>query len=216
MSSTALQLVNKVLRFTGSYKQLTAIAGSVGGIGERIVEMLNLVIGDVESRTNWAALRSDSTGTGDGSTTIFEFVGADDVREDGPVSVTVGRNALQEMTVEQLDAVKATQAVTGQSKFFTRGLSATGNAQIEIYPAPAVGDAITMSAYKRATRLDATLPNGTTEFDDELLVAGAVMHMDAYEGQNRGYAQIYASLVDRRLLSNYAGMKVVTTVDSYK
>ena len=62
-SSTTLELANKVLRGTGDADQLTTISGSVGGIGERIVEFLNLTIGDVEKAVNWPFLRVSAQGS---------------------------------------------------------------------------------------------------------------------------------------------------------
>lgn len=219
MSSTALDLVNKVLRTTGDYKQLAAISGSPAGIGERVVEFLNMTIEELESMANWPILQILSQGTADGLTDVYEFSDvATSVRADGPVSLWIaGHKSLEEVSHVQFDAMLASASLSGQRpEYFRRSATTAGEAQFQIYPIPAAGDIVNLTAFKKAARLDAAVPTGTTEFDDVVLVYGALMHMDAYDQQNRGYAQMFRNLVDQRLVHMYSNQSHVTSVDSYQ
>lgn len=215
-SSTALSLVNSVLRMTGSFKQLSTISGSVGGIGERIIEMFNITIAEIETKANWPELRVNVQGTANGTDGIFLFSGSEVVKADGPVSVWIATEGrMEEVTPSQFDEIVATTALVGNSKVFQRGSSPTGVAQVQIYPIPSNGELINMSTYKRATRLDATAPTGTTEFDDELLVMGASMHMDLYDRIDRGYAGRFKNMLDDKFMSYYSNNAIRVEIDKY-
>jgi len=216
-SSTALTLVNRVLRLTNSNKQLAAITGSTGGVGERIIAFLNLVISDVEKKTNWPFLRVNAQGTGDGVNDIYEYTpsGSEVVEVGGPVSVWIaGKRRLDELTPEQFDRMTAEEANSGQSLYFQRGVSAAGNFQVQIFPTPANGDIINISAFQKGTRLTETTTS-TTEFPDDIFVYVALMHMDAYEGQTRGYAQLYADHLANSIMENYGNRQLQVEIESY-
>jgi len=215
MGSSALTLVNEVLLLTGDYQQLTTIAGNPGNIGERIVGFMNLAISDIERKANWSELRVNSTGTGDGVNNVFDFSGTSDVRADSVVSAWItGLRQIGEVTPEQYDIIIASQKLTGQPQIFQRGSSSTGKLEIKIFPAPAVGDVINVSAYKRATRFTTT-DTSTTELDDDLIKYGALMHMDAYDDMNRGYAELYKDALNSALAKLYSNSNYTTMVESY-
>jgi len=214
MSDTLLNLVNRVIRTTGDSKEITTVTGSL--IGERITDFLNQVIGDVEQVANWPRLRLDATGIGNGVDDTFEFTGTQNVREDGPVSVWIETKGLmEELTPVQFD-IKLSEPVSGISAWFQRRVAASGLAEIQITPTPASGDVIHMSSYKRATRFDSTIDTGTTEFDDDVLVYGALMHMDAYDGLQRGYAALFKNHLDTKKLSVYSNISFAVQADSYQ
>lgn len=198
MSDTLLNLTNRALRETGDAKEVTTISGSL--IAERITSFLNQVLGDLEQAieakppnnpVRWPFLRVDSTGTGDGTNDTFDFTGSENVREDGPIDVwipTLGK--LHPLKASDFDAHLAL-GESGNPEYFQIRVASTGKAEIQIYPLPANGLVINMSAYKRASRFDSTVDSGTTEFDDDILMYGLLMHLDAYDGLDRGYASLF-------------------------
>jgi len=217
MSSDALTLTNRVLRLTGDLPQVTAIVGSVGGVAERIVEYLNLTIGDIERRRNWDILRVDASGLGNGVDTLFDFGGTEDVRSYGGISIWItGQGSLRERTPEQLNELKAAPApISGQPLYFTRKAGLTGKAQFEIFPAPSNGQVINMTAYRKAVRFDAAVATSTTEFDDDALVYGAMYHLDAFDGLNRGYAPIYNDIVLKMIEEATMNREIQAVPESY-
>jgi len=224
MSSDALTLTNRVLRLTGDLPQITgspkqaaAIIGSVGGVAERIVEYLNLTIGDIERRRNWDILRVDASGLGNGVDALFDFGGTEDVRSYGGISIWItGQGSLAERTPEQLNELKAAPApISGQPIYFTRKAGLTGKAQFEIFPVPSSGQMVNMTAYRKATRFDATVATSTTEFDDDALVYGAMYHLDAFDGLNRGYAPIYNDIVLKMIEEATMNREIQAVPESY-
>ena len=216
-SSTLLTLVNRVLATTGDASAVSTVSGSIGGIAERITEFLNLTIGAIENRTNWAALRVNASGTADGTTDVFDFSGTEDVRSGGAVSVWIAtKGIMQELTPEQFDTQVALQLNEGNSLFFQRGAGTAGQLQVQLYPTPANGDIINMSAYKKATRFDATVDTGTTELDDDVLVLGALMHLDSYDGLNRGYAALFQDQLNADVMANMSNRGTRVEVDGYQ
>ena len=215
MSSTALDLVNKVLLLTGDLTSITTIVGSTGNIGERIIGFMNLAISDIENRANWPVLRVNAKGAADGLTDVMTFSGTEKVGAESPVSVWIeGQKALTEVTAEQFDMIMAKTAVTGPPEVFQRGEDSTGNLQIQIYPKPAQGAIVNISGYKKATRLTNS-DTSTTELSDEHILYGALMHMDSYDGMDRGYAALFRSSVDGALLKLYSNANYQVMVDGY-
>jgi len=214
MSDTLLNLVNRVIRTTGDSKEISTVTGSL--IGERITDFLNQTLGDVEQVANWPRLRVNAQGIGDGADDIFEFTGSDNVREDGPVDVWMPNiSPLEELTAAQFDKQLAMNN-SGTPLWFQRGVASSGLVQIQINPTPANGDTINMSAYKRATRFSSIVDTGTTEFDDDILIYGALMHMDAYDGLSRGYAALFKNHLENKVLSVYSNRIITVHVDSYR
>jgi hypothetical protein len=214
MGSTALTLVNDVLLLTGDNNALETISGSVGSIGERIVGFMNLVISDMEKRTNWPELRADSQGTADGVNDTYAFSGSEDVRADSAVSVWIDSlTLLDEVSPEQYDIIVASQQMTGRPQIFQRK-SGSGKLQVQIHPMPESGDIINVTAYKRATRFT-TSDTSTTELDDDIIKYGTLMHMDAYAGQQRGYATLYKNALDDAVGKLYSNSNYQVMVESY-
>jgi len=215
MGSTALVLVNDILLLTGDNAALTTISGSVGSIGDRIVGFMNLTISDVEKRANWPELRVNAQGISDGITGVMDYTGVGDVRADSAVSVRIdGQGLLQEVTPEQFDIIVAGNKVTGLPAIFQRGSTLGGALEIQIYPTPAVNTVIDVSAYKRATRFT-TSDTSTTEIDDDLIRYGALMHMDAYDGMDRGYAALFKGSLDGAVLKLYSNANYQVMIEDY-
>ena len=216
-SSTALQLVNKVLILTGDYQPLSTIANSPADIGARIVHFLNEAIADIDSAINWPQLRITATGTGDGTSDLFDFSGTEDVRFDGAISVwipNVGR--LVELPPQEFDSVQAENVIRGNPVYFMRGVGQGNKLQLQIYPVPANGQTINLTAYRRATRLDPAVDTSTTDFDDELLIYGAMAHMDAFDGMDRGYGPMFQKALYDAILKTYSNVEYKRAVESYK
>lgn len=215
MGSTALSLVNEVLLLTGDNNALTTITGSVGSIGERIVGFMNLTISDIEKKANWPVLRSDSTGVADGINDKYDFVGTEDIRAGSAVSVWIENlSQLDEVTPEQFDIIVASRKMTGRPAIFQRGVGTTGKLQIQMHPMPTSGDVIHVTAYMKATRFTNT-DTSTTELDDDLIRYGALMHMDAYDGQQRGYAALFRGAVNSAIAQMYSNTNYQMMVENY-
>ena len=217
MSSTALQLVNKILVLTGDYQKLVTIAGAPADIGERIVHFLNEAISDIDSQANWPQLRLSVTGTGDGVNDTFEFGGTEDVRFDGAISVWIPNvGKLVELPPQEFDRVKAENVIRGNPIYFLRGVSPTGKLQIQFYPIPSNGQTLNVTAYRRATKLDPAIDTSVTEFDDELLIYGAMAHMDAFDGMDRGYGPMFQKALYDAVFKTYLNTEYRRNAESYK
>jgi len=215
MSSTALTLVNNVLLLTGDNAPVATITGSPGSIAERIVAFMNLTLSDIEKRMNWPELRSDSTGFTDGINDTYEVSGVGFGAAESVVSVWIeGHTKLQETSPGQFDKSSAELTHTGLPAIFQRKSGVGGSLQIQVFPLPAAGLTLHTSAYKKATRFT-NVDTSTTELDDSLITYGALMHMDAYDGMNRGYADLFKSAVDLAVARLYSNTDIRITAESY-
>jgi len=215
MGSTALSLVNDVLLLTGDYGALTTITGSPGDIGERIVGFLNLTISDIEKKANWHELRINAQIAADGINDTYSFTGTGDIRPGSAVSVWItSLSELDEVSPEQFDIIVASRKLTGRPVIFQRGSDSTGTLQIQIHPMPSSTDTINISAYKKATRFT-TVDTSTTELDDDLIKYGALMHMDAYDGMDRGYASLFRDALNSAIAQTYSNTNYKVMLESY-
>lgn len=206
-SNSALTLVNRILSTTGDYSALASLVGSPAAIADRIIDFLNIALSEVEQVSEWPELREEASFNGTGSAVEFIYVGASDVPPNGIGSVwIVGGDLLYELSGPQFDKVKAQAASGAVPRYFRRGYdSITSKPSVEIYPAPAAGTGnVKVTMYKRATRFVAGDDSATnkTELDDSLLIHGALMHMDAYDGMDRGYAPAYEKMKENAVMAN--------------
>lgn len=219
-SSDLKELVNIVLRTTGDLAELTAaqtVAGAAGGIGKRITDFLNLTVTDLEKRTNWPALRLNVAGTTNGTDNTYEFVGTNDLRVGGNISVWVeGVGRLEELTPEQFDRFVAEEDTVGVPTHYQRGVSPSGVLELQIYPLPTAGYTLHASGYQKATRFDSAVDTGTTEFDDALLVYGALMHMDLFDGMQRGYDSLFKNQIDTTMMELFGNRRYHVEVEGYR
>ena len=225
-SSTLFNLVNSVLRLSGDLNDITDTGGTsdvhdaAGGVGRRITEMLNLVITKIEREGNWAALREDSFGTTDGVNDTYEFIGAADARGSGTVAVWVsGYGRLDEVTAEQFAKLVAEGGVAASTPlYFQRQLSAAGNLQIQMYPLPAANLTVNVSAYRKATKFSTNpaVDTETTEFDDDILVTGALMHLDLYDGLQRGYDVLFKDALNMMKLESMSNKHIRIEFEDYR
>ena len=215
MGSTALTLVNEVLLLTGDYQQVTTIAGNPANIGERIVGFMNLTISEIEKSANWPILRVNSKGTADGVSSTFSYTGSGSLNADAAVSVWIeGQGKLDEVTPAQFDEIFASTSITGLPSVFQRGATTTGLLEIQVYPTPTAGAIVNVSGYRRATRLT-TVDTSTTELDDDLIKYGTMMHMDAYDGMDRGYAQLFKESLNSYKTKMFSNQSIRIMPESY-
>ncbi|NOR56980.1 MAG: hypothetical protein GQ474_00475 [Sulfurimonas sp.] len=223
-SSTLFELVNIVLRTTGDLDELTdntlgtTVALAPSGIGKRIVDMLNLTIGKIERESNWAQLRENSVGTTDGVNDTYEISTVNDVKQGAPVAVWITDSGrLEEVTAEQFDKLRADGgSAAGIPQYFQRGVSATGNMSVQLYPMPATGYTVNVSGYRKATKFSQPpVDTETTDFNDDLLTTGALMHLDVYDGQPRGYDGLFIDLLASAKLEAISNRQVHIEVERY-
>lgn len=223
-SSSLINLVNIILRTTGDASEIvdtaatTDVANATGGIGKRTTDFINLVIDKIEKSHNWAALRVDSTGTTDGVEDTYEFVGVQEMKSGGPVSVWVSDlGRLEEVTAEQFDKLKAEGGTAqGVPVYFQRQVSAAGNMQVQLYPLPATGYTLNISGYRRATKFtQPPVDTETTDFDDALIVTGVLMHIDMYDGMSRGYRALFGDALATAKLEAISNRQIRVEVEKY-
>lgn len=215
-SKTLLELVNEVLLTTGDYSKLTTVINSPGDIAERIMNFLNMTIEDIERTADMPELRYDFSVTADGVNSIWDAPGPVDVRPDSAVIVTVDKYSLEEVTPGMLHAMKAAGTVAQPPKFFARNASPSGLLSIEIYPTPASGSQIDIVAYKRATPFTLSDTATTELMNNNLLVLGALAHIDAYDGMQRGYMQLYQMAKQDMIAQRFKNMQIRITPEDYR
>ena len=224
-SSSLFELTNIVLRTTGDLAELSDsggtddVANASGGIGKRITDFFNLTIGAIEKRSNWSVLRFNATGVADGTNDVYEFIGSNDLRAGGTVSVWMaGQGMLEELTAEQFDKRLAEDdGANGVPTYFNRQSNASGILQIQIYPTPASGEVINVSAYQKATKFtQPPVDTETTQFDDDILVNGVLMHLDLYDQIDRGYATLFKDQLDISVMESISNRQIRIEADSYR
>jgi len=190
-SATALTLVNRVLSTTGDYTSLSTVVGSPGGIAERIINFLNITIADVGRIMDMPILYNTFSATADGLNGVWASPDVTSAN-DSTIAVSVDRQYLEEVSLAQMTRHKTVRDITGLPQVFSRRRNAAGGLEVEIYPVPASGSLINIEAYNNPSELTVT-DLATTELTgiDDILVLGALSHMDAYDGMNRGYEAKY-------------------------
>ena len=213
-SSTGLVLVNRILSTTGDYENIADLTTSPAGIASKIIDFFNIIVSDMEQASEWPELRIEEAFTApapSGSNpTSFISVNTNDIPPNGVSNVwVVGGDLLDELSPSQFDKVVAQNASGTVPRYFRRSYdSATSKPTIDIYPAPVLNDVVKVSMYRRATKLVITSPTGTpadggtTEFDDGVLVYGVLAHMDAYDGVDGGYMNLYRAMKETAVSAN--------------
>lgn len=215
-SDTALNLVNRIFRLTGDYEPVATVVGSPAGIAERAIDFLNFTVNDLTRLIEFDVLHTSFTGTGDGSNFIFISSGIT-AAPDSAISATVDTNILEEVSRKRLHEIKAANelASTHQPTYFARLSDADNALGVEIYPTPANGADITVLAQQSPTLLTVTDTDTTEITDNDLLVLGAMAHMDAYSGMERGYMPLYEEAKKRLWTNNYEHKNFAITTEDY-
>jgi len=195
-SDNALNLVNRVLRTTGDYQPLSTVVNSPAGIAERIIDYLNLVVEDLDRKIDWPVLYSSFIGTGDGAMTVFMSSGIPS-SVNSAISCTIDRHVATEISRKALLEKRAQFPTAHGEYYFYRMAGVNNELGVDIYPAPANGSQVIVASTQRPTRFTVD-DNSTTEIAaDDLLVLGALGHLDAYDGVERGYFQLYEAEKNR-------------------
>jgi len=215
-SSTALDLVNQIIVMTGDYSKLSTVVNSPSNIAERIINFLNMAVRDIAKSADLPELRYDFVGTADGTNFIWDVTGAD-VRPDSAVVVTVNQYTMEEVSPGKLQMLRKEGSYNGgRSRFFARSASSSGLLSVELYPTPANGDTIEIVSYKRPTLFTVSDTSTTEIMNDDLLILGALAHMDAFDGLNRGYIQRYEVERNRARTQRWKNQQIRIQPEDYR
>lgn len=215
-SKTALDLVNEVLVLTGDYSKLTTVVGSPADIAERIINFLNITLQDLSRFIDFHDLQATLTGTGNGTDSVWQAATGDPALAREITSVTVDKNVLEYVTPAFLQNARATILYSGQPRLFTSTRLTGGELAVDIYPTPGASSVITVTT-KSAPVLFTLTDTSTTNITgiDDALVIGALMHLDAYDGLNRGYAGQYKEIKARLFTDMYSNKQIRVTPEDY-
>jgi len=215
-SSTALTLVNRVLALSGDYSQLSTLSQSPADVAPRIVSMLNLVLDDIQKNIDFPSMKGQSVGIGDGVESVFVAT-AGGRRAYNIEYVIADRAHLEEVTQEKLWSLKAATAMAGNPQVFARTATADGQLAVDIYPTPAYGQQVIVGCTVLPTKFTVSDTSATELNDvDELLVLGAMAHMDAYDQRNRGYSAMYEAMKKKTFADTYKTQNVRITPEDYR
>jgi len=214
-SANALTLVNRVLLTTGDFNQLTTIVGSPAAIGERIVSFLNLAVSDISRVMDFPILENVFSATGDGINSKWGTAIGSAGAANSVISCNVDLNKLEYVSPAQMVAYR-NQLYVGLPKFFTTSVVPTGELEVDIYPTPAAGSSISIIGYNDPAQFT-NVDTSTTEFTgmDDVILLGALQHMDAYDGMNRGYAKLYADAKNKLLVHHNRNKQIRIMPESY-
>jgi len=214
-SDNALNLVNKVLVATGDYAKLTTVVNSPADIAERIINFANITLADIGRNVDMPIVRDVFTATGDGTNSIWESTQANSAAFNINY-VVVGQSRLRELTVAQLAEARATRSMVGLPQVFARRATGSGTMSIDVFPTPSAGTNIEVVSYKTPAQFTLS-DTSTTEMNniDDLLVLGCLMHMDAYDGMQRGYAALYEKAKLKLMQDTYKTTQIRIQPESY-
>lgn len=213
-SETSLTLVNKVLRATGDYPPVATVVGSPANIAETIIDFINITITDLCRAIDFPVLNSSFSGIGDGVTTTFLSTVVTS-RAYSAMSVTVGPYVLEEVNRRRLHELRTTGNISGVSQYYSAVSGANNELGVDIFPTPANGALIEVVSQSEPTLLTVADSSVTEIADNDLLVLGALAHMDAKDGMERGYMQLYEASKRRLWVQSYANEGVRTIPESY-
>jgi len=215
-SDSALTLVNRIFRLTGDYSSVATVIGSPADIAERAIDFLNITLRDLTRTIDFDILHNSFAGTGNGVDSVFAS-GVVASSPDSAISVTIDANVATEVTRKNLHEIRTVSATsTSYPYYFCRTADATGALAVDIYPIPANGSAITVLSQQDPTEFTVADASVTEITDNDLLVLGAIAHMDAFSGMERGYMQLYEEAKKRLWLQTYEHQEVQISVEDYR
>lgn len=215
-SDTALNLVNRIFRLTGDYSPVTTVVGSPSQIAERAIDFLNITLQDLTKVVEFDILNTSFLGTGDGTNSVF--IGTVTSADPGStIVVTVGNQVLEEVTRRRMQELRTEvgAAYPYLPQYFTRVTDTAGNVGVDIYPTPAVGAIITVLAQQNPTLFTVSDTSTTEITNNDLLVTGAIAHMDAFSGMERGYMQLYEEQKKRLWVNTFEKRDIRITTEDY-
>jgi len=189
-SDTCLNIVNKVLRMTGDHEVITTVVGSPANIAERVIDFMNIVLKDICKKIEFPELFTAFTSTANGVDTQYVADGFV-TRPRSGLTCTVDNTLLEEVSHRRLHELRAQNTYTGLPVVYARIAGVNGELGIDIYPMPPSGSTITILAAKEPTLFTVSDTSTTEVQADDLLELGAIAHMDAFSGMERGYMQLY-------------------------
>jgi len=214
-SDTCLNLVNKVLRLTGDSEVVATVVGSPANIAERIIDFMNIVLQDVCKKIEFPELFTTFTSTADGTSSQYIAAGFT-TRPRSGLTCTVDARLLEEVSHRRLHELRAQNSYTGLPVVYARIAGSNGELGIDVYPIPASGATITILAAKEPTLFTVT-DSDTTEIQaDDLLTLGAIAHMDAFSGMERGYMQLFEAAKNRTWKDTYEHQAYRVQPESYR
>jgi len=214
-SNTALALVNEVLLLTGDYQPVTTVVGSPAGIAERVIYFMNITLKDLVRKIDFPILETSFQGNGDGVQTqyISSLIASN---PNSAVSCTVDTNVLEATSRKRLNEMRDSKFLIGVPKYFTVIAGLSGELGVDIYPTPAAGSTITVLSSAQPTPFTVSDTSTTEISDNDLIVLGAIAHMDAFSGMERGYMQLYESARNRQWTQMYGNQQFRITTEDYR
>jgi len=193
-SDNALTLINRVLRTTGDYSQLTTVVGSPAGIAERIIDYMNIVLKDIVRKVEFPELLSKFQATADGINSIYTSTLSFATVGSGVSVIIDGIGKMEEISPTRLDEMRAQpfiQGIYGRPQYFARIAGLNNQLAVDVYPTPQANSIITVSTYLSPT-LFTPIDTSITELsNNDIIVLGTLAHLDAYDGLERGYMALY-------------------------
>ena len=214
-SDTALNLVNEVFVLTGDYTKVTTVVGSPADIAERVIRFMNITVNDLARKIDFPILENSFTGTGDGANSQF-ISSSLTFSPNSAISCTVNTYALEEVSRKRLNEARDTNDLSGVPQYFTTISGANNELGVDIYPTPSSGATIKVLASSNPT-LFTVSDTSITEIDvNDLIVLGAIAHMDAFAGMERGYMQLYEAARNRHSTQMYGNQQFRITPEDYR
>ena len=214
-SDTALNLVNEVFVLTGDYTKVTTVVGSPADIAERVIKFMNITVNDLARKIDFPILESSFTGTGDGTNSQF-ISSILTFSPNSAISCTVNTYALEEVSRKRLNEARDTNDLSGVPQYFATISGANNELGVDIYPTPSNGATIKVLASSNPT-LFTVSDTSTIELDvNDLIVLGAIAHMDAFAGMERGYMQLYEAARNRHSTQMYSNQQFRITPEDYR
>jgi len=220
-SETALALVNRIIRTTGDWQvPLSTVVGSPGSVADRAIDFLNWTLQDLCKIIEFDVLHASFTGTGDGVNSEFISSGIN-AAPDSAVTVTVDTNVLEEVSRRRLQEMRASNYLVSSNStlsvptYYARTSDANNALGVDIYPTPASGAAITVLAQQSPTLFTVNDASTTEIAENDLLALGAIAHMDAFAGMERGYMQLYEDAKKRLWVNNYSNQQLKAVPEDY-
>jgi len=213
-SDTALNLVNEVLVLTGDYDKVATVVGTPANIAERVIRFMNIALEDITRKIDFPILANDFSGTGDGVQSIF-LSAVTTASPHSAISCTVNTYVLEEVSRKRLNEMRDSNYTSGVPQFFCAVSGTNNELGVDVYPTPSNGSTVNVLAALNATKFTVADTSTTEVSANDLIVLGAIAHMDAFSGMERGYMQLYEAARNRHWTQMYGNQQYRTTIEDY-
>jgi len=217
-SDNVLNLVNKVLRITGDLDPINTVMLSPANIAERIIDYFNLVLTDVTRKIEFPELQYVFSGVADGLNPVFMSAIQFSKISSGVSCTVSGVGNLEEVSPArflELKSMPQGQSIAGRPIYFMRTSGTLTSLAVEVFPVPSAGMTVTVLTYTKPLAFVLADTSATEVNIDDILVYGAVAHLDAYDGIDRGYMNLYARAKTELWQHTYQGEQYRTQCESY-